>query len=458
MKWKKDNKYFRWGLTAFIVIASGLLFYYFMFHGTNIKNFVTGCTTVLMPVLFGFVIAYLLTPILNYIEFRIINPICRLIKLKDSKLLSSMKRGVSIVITMVLAIAVVSGLIAMMVSQIVPSIINITNNFDSYIANFTLWINKTLENNPQVRDFAIGTIDRYSKELETWVNETLQAVLSRGSYLLKTVSLSVISILKVLWNLVIGFIISIYLLANKENFSGQAKKMVFAMFAKDTANIIINNFHFTHRTFSGFISGKVLDSIIIGCLCFLGTSILGTPYAALVSVVIGCTNVIPFFGPALGAIPTTILILLVDINHPLNAVYFLIFVLLLQQFDGNVLGPKILGDSTGLTSFWVIFAITFFGGLFGILGMIVGVPLFAVVYAAVRSYIHASLKNKNLPENTDLYINVSYIDNNNDFHQYTPEYKLNKEEKKSSIFGTEFISKKSYNTVNNTDNNTDEET
>lgn len=437
MKLKKDNKFFRWGLTAFFVIVAGILFYYMMFHGSNIKRFFSSSATVLMPVLFGFVIAYLLTPVLNFIEFKIVGPLLVKCKLKEGPFRTKLSRSVSITITIVLALLVVSGLIAMLVSQIVPSVINITNNFESYVNNFTAWLNKTLENNPNTRDFVIKAINRYSKELEGWVNGTL---LAKGSDLLKTVSVSVINILKVLWNLILGLVISIYLLANKEKFAGQAKKIVYAVFSRETGNIIINNFHFTHRTFSGFISGKVLDSIIIGCFCFLGTTILGTPYAALVSVIIGVTNVIPFFGPYLGAIPCSILILLVDISHPLNCVYFIIFILLLQQFDGNVLGPKILGDSTGLTSFWVIFSITFFGGLLGVLGMIIGVPLFAVIYAAIKSYIHTALNNKNLPLDTALYIDVCAVDEENNLQQYVPEYKLDKEQKKKSQFGASFIS------------------
>ena len=264
-------------------------------------------------------------------------------------------------------------------------------------------------------------------------------MLTKTSSFIMTVSLSVISVLKVLWNFIIGFIISIYVLASKEKFTGQAKKFVYAVFHKDIANIIINDFCFTHKTFIGFISGKVLDSIIIGVLCFIGTSILNTPYAALVSVVIGVTNVIPFFGPYLGAIPSIILIFIVDPVHPLNCVYFAIFILILQQFDGNFLGPKILGNSTGLTGFWVIFAITLFGGLLGVFGMIVGVPIFAVIYAAIRSLLDAALRKKQLPTESSKYINVCLV-NDEGLHEYTPDYKLKKSERERNSFGEKFVS------------------
>jgi len=152
---------------------------------------------------------------------------------------------------------------------------------------------------------------------------------------------------------------------------------------------------------------------------FYRNTIIGTPYAALVSVIIGVTNVIPFFGPYLGAIPCTLFILIVDLAHPMNCVYFAIFIFLLQQFDGNVLGPKILGDSTGLSGLWVITSITLFGGLFGILGMIIGVPIFAVLYSAVKRIVNYKLNKRKLPTETALYLNVGSIDSDAKFTEYT---------------------------------------
>ena len=303
--------------------------------------------------------------------------------------------------------ALIYSLVAMMLSQIVPSIVNIASNFDTYISNFTKWISKIMDDNPELGSQITFLIDKYSVELENWLNDT---VLTKTSQVIMTVSLSVINILKGLWDFIIGFVISIYVLASKEKFAGQAKKMAYAFFEQKSANRLIKSFRFTHNTFIGFIGGKIVDSIIIGCLCFIGTTLLQTPYAALVSVIVGVTNIIPFFGPYLGAIPSAILILVVDPMHPLNCVYFVLFILVLQQFDGNFLGPKILGDSTGLTGFWVIFAITVFGGLFGILGMIVGVPIFAVIYAAIKAVVNTFLRKKDLPVETVKYSYLKNID------------------------------------------------
>lgn len=414
MRFKFNNKYFRWGLTFFLVVAASICFYYLVFHSSSLKANISALNNILMPVVFGLVTAYLLTPALNYLESHLLVPLCNKCRIRESAKRASIIRGVGILVIGFLFFFLIYGLIAMLLSQIVPSIQNIVSNFDTYLNNFTLWLNELLANNADIKDYALKTVDKYSVELESWLNNTLVAT---SSELIRQVSLSVIGILKVLWNFIIGFIISIYVLSSKEKFAGQAKKIAYAAFEQNTANVVINNFRFTHKTFIGFISGKILDSIIIGILCFLGTTLMNTPYAVLVSVVIGVTNVIPFFGPFLGAIPTTILIFVVDPGHPLNCVYFVIFILILQQFDGNILGPKILGNSTGLTGFWVLFAITLFGGMFGILGMIAGVPIFAVIYAAVRSVVNTALRKKNMPEETSVYMNVGSVDEEG-FHEY----------------------------------------
>jgi predicted PurR-regulated permease PerM len=426
MKIKPNNKYFLWGLTAFCVVAASICFYYLMFHGYNIKAGIARIVNILMPVVVGLVMAYLLTPILNGIEYKIVRPLLERSPVKNDNKRNSLARGISIIMTTLLFFVLLYALIAMFVSQIVPSITNLVSNFDTYVANVTQIINNLLNDNPDVRNAALKLVNKYSGELETWLNNT---VLSASSEIIKTISLSIISLIGVLWNFIIGFIISIYLLASKEKFAGQAKKVAYAFFDKDTANMIIRNFRFTHKTFIGFIGGKVVDSIIIGLLCFIGTTLMNTPYAALVSVIIGITNVIPFFGPYMGAIPSTILIFLVDPMHPLNSVYFVIFILILQQIDGNLIGPKILGNSTGLTGFWVIFAITLFGGLFGVLGMIIGVPLFAVIYAAFKSIVNTTLVKKNMPSDTTEYVNVGFVDEEG-FHEYVPEFRKHIEERK----------------------------
>ena len=220
-----------------------------------------------------------------------------------------------------------------------------------------------------------------------------------GSFVSNTISF--------LKTVLVGFISAVYMLNSKDTFSAQGKKLIYSMFHTDTANVILENIRFVHKVFGGFITGKLLDSLIIGLITFFAMSILQMPYVLLISVIIGVTNIIPFFGPFIGAIPSTLLIILVS---PLQGVYFVIFILILQQFDGNILGPKILGDSTGLASFWVMFAILLFGGMFGFAGMVVGVPLFAVIYSAVSGLVNRSLGKKKLSVQTADYITLDHID------------------------------------------------
>lgn len=416
MKLKLNNRYVRWGLTAFLVIAASIIFYYFMFHSSNIMAGLQRLADILMPLVFGLATAYLLTPILNYIEKKILIPICDKLKIQDSRRRRAVVRGIGVFLTDFLFIAIIYLLFYMLISQLVPSIQNIIDNFERYRGNFLAWIDKTLEDNPEIGEYVLRIIDQYSDQLDAWMKEMPANI----AVWIRTVTYTATNILGVLWNFIIGFIISIYVMASKEKFTAQAKKVAYALFERDTANIVIRNFRFTHRTFIGFLSGKLADSAIIGMLCYIGVTFLQMPYAALISVIIGVTNIIPFFGPYLGAIPSAILILIVDPMHPLKCVYFLLFILVLQQFDGNFLGPKILGNSTGLTSFWVIFAITFFGGWLGIFGMIIGVPLFAVIYAALKSFINTMLQKKKLPIESNVYEKLDYVDDAG-FHEYVPE-------------------------------------
>lgn len=413
MKFKINNKYFRWGLTAFLAIAAGIVFYYFVFHSSNIRAALKTITDILMPVVVGMAIAYLLTPMLNFVESKILYPICRILKIRDGKRKNSIVRGIGILTTAFLFIGLIYLLFFMLISQIVPSIQNIAMNFDSYTANITKWLNKALEDNPEVGEYVIKTVNTYSSDLEKWITGILP---DTAAGLIKTVSMSVLSAFNVLWDFIIGFIISIYVMSSKEKFAGQAKKIIYAVFEQDTSNVLIRNLRFTHDTFIGFLGGKIVDSIIIGVLCLIGCTILKTPYGALVSVIIGCTNIIPFFGPFLGAIPSAFLIFVVDPMHPLNCLYFVLFILILQQVDGNIIGPKILGSSTGLTGFWVIFAITLFGGLFGVLGMIIGVPILAVIYAGIRAAVNTALDKKQLPTESVKYERLEYVDENG-FHE-----------------------------------------
>lgn len=405
------SRYFLLGLTLFLAGAALIGMYYVLFHSSKIVNIYNFISNIMMPVVYGFILAYVLIPALNFFESKAVVPVFRKLKL-DVKAQRSRIRGISVAITACVSILVVYIFIYMFVAQIVPSIEEIVVNFDTYADNAIAYINKIFEDNPSFREFFNNAIAKYSVELESWLNNKLIPQLST---IVINVSMSILSVLSFLWDFILGFILSIYILSSKDIFSNQAKKIIYSLFSNQTANGILQDIRYVHKTFTGFLTGKVIDSFIIGLICFVGTSILNTPYAALVSLIIGVTNVIPFFGPFLGAIPCAVLIFVVTPTQPLNMIYFVIFILLLQQFDGNILGPKILGDSTGLSSFWVIFAITIFGGIFGVAGMVIGVPTFAVIFALLRRKINKKLAEKGLPSNRDDYEGIKGVDEGNRF-------------------------------------------
>lgn len=425
MKFKFDKKYFYWGITAFLVIVASILFYYILFHRSSLSSGIRTLVGIAMPVIDGFVLAYLMTPILNKIERRVIEPLYRRTKLPVNAKNKKRIRGLSILVTVILILAVAYEFFGLIIPEVVRSIQSIIFQFPIYINNLNHWALGLMKNNPDLEQTVNDLLIRYSPKLLDYFNTNL---LPNINGLVKTLSLSVIGIFKALWNFIIGFIISIYVLGSKEKFAGQAKKIVYALFDRKAGNEVISNFRFIHGTFIGFIGGKIVDSIIIGIICFICTNIIGTPYAILVSVIIGVTNVIPFFGPWIGGIPSALLVLMVD---PIQALYFIILILVIQQFDGNILGPKILGDSTGLSGFWVIFSITIFGGLFGVLGMVVGVPIFAVFYAGVKAAVDRMLRKKDLPTDLQPYMTVGQIDEKKSFTEYVPVKKKKRKEEGS---------------------------
>ena len=208
-------------------------------------------------------------------------------------------------------------------------------------------------------------------------------------------------------NMLIGLIVMIYLLNIKESLSAQGKKFIYSVLPLKSANIVVAEFQFIKKAFSGFIIGKLIDSLIIGILCFVLMHLFKLPYELLISVIIGVTNVIPFFGPFIGAIPCAILVFLIS---PKQCLYFIGLILVLQQFDGNILGPKILGNSTGVSSFGVLFSILLFGGLYGFVGMIIAVPLMAVIIHIYNQIQDHFLAKKNLSSKEEDYVNLDRID------------------------------------------------
>lgn len=401
---KFTNKYMKWGLTALVVLILAICFVCLIFKGDRIWNGFNTVLRITMPVVDGLIIAFIAAPVLNWIEVKIICPLCRKahINVKAMKIKKRIRAG-SLLITFLVIGFVIYGFFAIVIPQLITSIQSIITRFPTYINNLISLTERLLADNPEVERYIEDMLAAYSKDLDNFLDNNVLPTLNS---LIRSASVGMIGVLKALYNFVIGLIISIYILSGKEKFISQAKKICYALFERHTANQVIRACRFANKTFIGFLGGKIVDSAIIGVLCFAGTSLLKMPYPVLISVIVGVTNIIPFFGPYIGAIPSAMLILMTE---PKKCIPFIIFILALQQLDGNVIGPKILGESTGLSGFWVIFSITLFGGLWGIAGMVVGVPVFAVLYAGINYIVNKSLKKKTLSTHTDDYEKLKYI-------------------------------------------------
>lgn len=431
MKFRFEKKYVYWGVTAFLVIAASLIFYYLLFHMNNVRAGFRTFTKTCMPIIDGLVLAYLMTPLVKHMERDFFIPLCKRLNLNtESAKTKKRMRLLSALITVIFVFVLLYLLCASIIPQLIVSIQNIALQLPVYATNLQDWIQKLFENNDDLAGIVTSLINQYSNELEDYLNSKLvpqlNVILTRFS---SSIFPSMLGLLVTAWNLLIGLIISVYLLVSKESFAGQSKKIIYAIWEEETANKLISNIRFVNATFGGFINGKLVDSLIIGLICFIGMTLLQLPYPLLISVIVGITNIIPFFGPYLGAIPSIVLILMVN---PKQALYFAIFVLILQQFDGNFLGPKILGNKTGLSSFWVIFSITLFGGYWGILGMAIGVPVFAVIYAGIKALVNQQLVKRGFSTNTKDYMFLSEIKDNHFIELPPPKQKERKGRKKET--------------------------
>ena len=399
-----EKKYVQIGVTAFCVIAASLLFYFGIFHTASITKGLKAIYIILTPIVYAAAISYVLWPLIRFMEKSIIYRICEKKNWKPSEKVRHGIRMICVIVTLLLFFFGIYGLLSMLIPELINSITNIIDNLPRYINNIEKWLTNLLKNYPELEENSSMIFSTVTARAETWLTNDL---LPKINLLVASFSTGFMGALVFLKNFLIGAMISIYLLYGKESYVAQGKRLLYCLFSTQTTNNIIRDLQYVDKTFGGFIIGKVLDSLIIGILCYIGTTILNLPYALLVSVIVGVTNVIPFFGPYIGAVPSAVLILLVN---PIQCIYFVIFILLLQQFDGNFLGPKILGGSTGLSSFMVIVAILVGGGLFGIFGMFVGVPACAIICTVIRNGIQSRLEKKKMPIDLESYRDIDHLD------------------------------------------------
>ena len=396
MRRPEYQKYIGWMLAGFGTISMSVLFFFFLYRLQGIGEALDKIVDILMPFVYGGILAYLLRPMCNWYS----DSAHELFKGKHSKI----AEGIAILLTFVSGGLVLYVLIIMIAPDIVDSVVSLWKIIPEKVSQLIAWLEGILgENDAMLQYFDTSSTTIYNA-LNTWVNGTL---VPYAKNVVSGVGVGVWNVLLFVKNLLIGLIVAVYLLANRKKFSKQGVLVLRSMVKPRWADLILEEISYVDKMFGGFIDGKLVDSAIIGVLCYIGCSILKFPNALLVSVIVGVTNIIPFFGPFLGAIPGALLIL---IESPIKSVWFLLFILFLQQLDGNVIGPKILGNHTGVSSFWVLFSILLFGGLWGIVGMVIAVPLFAVIYDLLRRLVIRGLKKQGCEDMLNAYFGRAKVD------------------------------------------------
>ena len=369
-------------LSGFGAIALSILFFFLLFKMNTVGGYIQAAVKTLMPFIYGCVMAYLIYPISQGIT-------AYLDKLTGDKY-KKITLSVGIFLGLLIFGVGIYLLLWMLLPQLFDSITSIAVSMPAMVESLSRWIGSLLSDNPQLQKLANDALENSSVELQNWLTQTM---IPKAQELITSLSASVLSVFWGLFDFVIGIIVCVYILSSADKLKRQAKMIVSAVAPKKYVDSIFEITNEMDQCFGGFIRGKLVDSLIIGILCFVCVSIMDMPYPVLISTIVGVTNIIPFFGPFIGAIPSGILILTVS---PIQALYFAIFIFILQQFDGNILGPAILGQSTGLGSIWVLFSILIFGDLFGFVGMIIGVPTFAVIYYLISKYVFKQLREREM--------------------------------------------------------------
>ncbi len=380
MKDPYKRRYFYLMLSIFGAISLSILVFFTLFRFQGIGEAVDKLVSVMAPFIYGSVVAYLLRPICNFYQESLEQYLPRKLK--------KIANPIAVGLALITGLLLVYALIIMIAPQLYSSIRSLWISLPDKVNQFLTWARGIFgEDEELLHLFNTGYNFAYT-ELQNWADTTLEPYISGVVSIVSGVGTSLYKVVMFLYNMLIGLIVACYLLGSRKKLARQAVLIVRSALKPKWADMFLSEVTFVDRMFGGFIDGKILDSAIIGVLCYIGCVIFRFPNALLVSAIVGITNVIPFFGPFIGAVPSTLLIMIED---PIKGLWFILFVLGLQQLDGNVIGPKILGDRTGLSSFWVLFAIVLCGGLWGLVGMVVCVPAFAVLYDTVKKLVRRGL-------------------------------------------------------------------
>ncbi|MGN0203882.1 MAG: AI-2E family transporter [Coprococcus sp.] len=372
------KKYLAMILAVFCTAALSILFFFLLFRASAIRELFHAVLNILTPFVYGAGIAYVLKPICNTYE-RLLN---RYWHPKRKNLVGML----SVTGSMITGLVIVYVVLSMLLPQLAVSVTRMARSLPSMIDEISAMVDHLFDGNLVIQSYIAELSDAGTESLSEWLKNSILPYLDA---VLTGLSNGMINVAGIFMDLLIGLVVAVYLLANRRKFKKQGKLLIYSIFSERWAEKIVEEIKFTDRVFSGFIGGKLLDSAIIGVICYIAMLLLKMPYAVLISVIVGVTNIIPFFGPYIGAIPSAIILLTVS---PMDCLIFVVFIVILQQVDGNIIGPRILGNSTGLSGIWVLFAILLFGGLFGFVGMIIGVPVFAVIYDILRKLIIKGLR------------------------------------------------------------------
>lgn len=376
----KKRKYMYISLAVFTAISMSLVLFFILFRLQGIGDALKTLSDILAPFVYGGVVAYLLRPLCNTYESFFMDVFPQKAK--------RFANSVAVILSLVTGILVVYTLIIMIAPQLYQSVLSLWYSLPEKISQFVVWATGIFGEDEELLQLFNTSSQALMTELETWAETTLVPYITN---IVSGVGSSVLKVLNFLYDLLIGLIVAVYLLGSRKKFARQSVLLVRSTLKPKWADLFLEEVAFIDRMFGGFIDGKILDSAIIGVLCYIGCLVFKFPNPLLIAAIVGITNIIPFFGPFIGAVPSTFLILIED---PMKALWFVLFVLVLQQLDGNIIGPTILGDRTGLSSFWVLFTIILFGGLWGIVGMIIAVPLFAVIYDTIKKLVRRGLTTK----------------------------------------------------------------
>ena len=383
---KKTEKYRRIGWEVFKVAAAVCLLVFVLMNFSMVKEVVKKVFSVLTPIWIGVILCFLANPLYSLLK-----------KQFEKKMGGAWPKVIASILTTLAVVVIIYGLFALIIPQIYDSLISLIQQAPGYFEKLGLFLSDYSKKHPEWKDTIEKAYASMTAYLESFVDTT---VVPNLSTIAASVFTSVKSFAVQLYNILIGLVAMVYLLNVKDAILPKLKKFLYAFMKKDAAETFCTDIKTFTKIFGGYIAGKLLDSLIIGVLCFIFMTVMKMPYTFLISVIIGVTNIIPFLGPFIGAIPSTLLIILID---PRMGLIFMIFILVLQQLDGNVIGPKILGQSTGVSSFWVLVSVILFGGLFGAAGMVFAIPIWAVLTGLLNRFADKCLKKKGLPVEDSAY-------------------------------------------------------